>query len=262
MRAVALICTRNEELHIARCLEDLHAAGIETILIDNGSTDRTVAIAQGYIGKGLLRIETLPWRGHFALAEQIAKKQEITEAIDHDWVLHVDADEWLCPAEPGATLSAAIERVDAEGYNCINFDEFVFAPSPDEDFTACGSYARRMTTYYFFEPEPRRLMRAWRRDLKPGMDTGHHLSSDRLRLYPHNFVLRHYIALSHAHMVEKYVGRHFDPAEVARGWHVNRLSLTADALVLKPSPYLKRLERWDSTAFDRSMPAKTHFWQW
>jgi glycosyltransferase involved in cell wall biosynthesis len=261
VRIVALICTRNEELHIGRCLDDLHAAGIETILIDNDSEDRTVELARKRVGAGLLTIETLPWRGYFALAEQIAKKQEIIKRVDHDWLLHVDADEWLCPAEEGITLADAITRVDADGYNCINFDEFVFAPWPDEDFSD-GAYARNMTTYYFFEPAPAHFMRAWRRDLNPIMDNGHRLSSERLNLFPHNFVLRHYIALSYAHAVEKYVGRQFDPAEIARGWHGNRLGLKVAELALKPSPYLKTLPCWDSTDFDRSAPAKTHYWQW
>jgi glycosyltransferase involved in cell wall biosynthesis len=262
MRVVAIICTRNEELHIARCLDDLHAAGIETILIDNDSTDRTVLIAQNYLGKGLLFIKTLPWRGHFSLAEQIATKKEVIGRIEHDWVLYVDADEWLCPLQLGSTLADAINRVDSKGFNCINFDEMVFAPWPGEDFTAGGSYTRRMLTYYFFEPRPHRLMRAWRRDLRPAMETGHRLFSSQLKLYPHNFVLRHYVALSRAHAIKKYVGRRFDPTEVARGWHFNRLTINADNLMLKPSSYLKRLERWDSTAFDKSAPATKHFWEW
>ena len=158
MRIAALICTRNEELHIARCLDDLHGAGIETILIDNGSDDRTLTIAQNYLGSGLRSIETLPWRGHFALAEQIAMKREIIDRIDHDWVLHVDGDEWLCSPLPGVTLSEAIQQVDSEGYNCINFDEMVFAPWPNENFTD-GAYTRSMTTYYFFEPRPHHFMR-------------------------------------------------------------------------------------------------------
>src|SRR5580700_3859851 len=249
MRIVALICTRNEELHLARCLDDLHAAGIETILIDHGSADRTLTIAQKYLGTGLLSIETLPWQGHFSLAEQIAMKRKIIDRIDHDWVLHIDADEWLCPPRPRLTLSDSIKWVDSEGYNCINFDEMVFVPWPDEDFTN-DAYTRSMTTYYFFEPCPHHFMRAWRRDLKPKMDTGHSLSSSRLKLYPQNFVLRHYIALSHAQAVQKYVGRQFDPAEIARGWHANRLTIKASDLVLKPSPYLRRLERWDSADFD------------
>jgi hypothetical protein len=95
-----------------------------------------------------------------------------------------------------------------------------------------------MTTYYFFELEPHRLMRAWRRDLMPGMDNGHRLTSDRLKLYPQNFILRHYIALSHAQAVQKYVGRRFDPAELARGWHGNRLGIAESDLMLKPSRYL------------------------
>jgi glycosyltransferase involved in cell wall biosynthesis len=261
LRIAALICTRNEELHVERCLADIHAAGIETILIDNESEDKTVCLAKKYLGRGLLSIDTVPWRGHFALAEQIEMKRNIIRKIDHDWVLHIDADEWLCSTEAGEPLSDAIARVAADGYNCINFDEMVFAPWPHEDF-AGRDYTHEMTTYYFFQRSPRRLMRAWQRDIDPKMSSGHKIASKDLRLYPQNFILRHYIALSHAHAVQKYVGRQFDPAELARGWHRNRASVTSNNFMLKPSPFLRRLDSWDSNCFDKSMPTSEHFWGW
>ena len=50
------------------------------------------------------------------------------------------------------------------GFNVINFDEFVFIPGgPEEDF-AHRDFYREMLSYYFFAPQPRRLMRAWRND--------------------------------------------------------------------------------------------------
>jgi glycosyltransferase involved in cell wall biosynthesis len=263
MRIAAIVCVRNEQLHIARCLNDFVSDGIDVVLIDNDSEDRTVDVAREFLGRGLLSIERQPWNGIFELNEQLALKQAIVAQLDHDWVIHADADEWMCPPAPDASLSEAIERVDKEGFNGINFDEMVFVPWPDEDFTD-GDYIRKMTTYYFFEPLRQRLMRAWRRDI--GADNtqsgGHGLSSERLNPSPTSFVLRHYIALSHAHAVAKYVGRRFAKGEIEQGWHRNRLSIAAADLVLTPSPYLKRLEHWSSGNFDRSAPAKTHYWRW
>ena len=254
---------RNEEVHIARCLDDLLSGGIDVILIDNGSEDETVAIARRYLGRGLQSIEHLPWRGSFSLREQLLLKRCIVDRLHHDWVLHADADEWLCAPEPGLSLSEAIERVDREGFTCINFEEIVFVPWPDEDFTRCA-YTREMTTYYFFQPSRVRLERAWRR--KIGADNvsfaGHQLRSEGAKLYPTSFVLRHYIALSHAHAVRKYVERRFDLSETELGWHGNRLALRPPDLLLRPSPHLRRLERWNSQSFDRSAPAAKHFWQW
>jgi len=263
LRIVALICARNEELHIAQCLRNVLAGGAEAVLIDHESEDRTIQIARQYLGHGLLSIESLAWAGSFALREQLRLKQRITGQLGHDWVLHIDADEWLCPTEPQTRLAEAIERVDRAGFNCINFDEIVFVPWPNEDF-AGTDYVRRMTTYYYFSPQHPRLVRAWRRDLN-GDNTsygGHLVEADNLNLYPKNFILRHYIALSRAHAAKKYLKRPYDEAEVAMGWHLNRLAITNRELSLRPSSFLRTLDRWDSVKFDLSVPAKTHFWEW
>jgi glycosyltransferase involved in cell wall biosynthesis len=263
LHIVALICARNEELHIARCLRDIVSGGIEAILIDHESKDRTVEIARRYLGHGLLSIEHLAWRGCFSLQEQLRRKKQIISQLSHDWVLHVDADEWLCPAGPGTLLADAIERVDQAGFNCINFDEFVFVPLANEDFSGTD-YVRGMTTYYFFAPRQQRLIRAWRRDLG-GDNTahgGHLLEANQIKLYPQNFILRHYIALSQAHAARKYVWRRYDEAELAIGWHFNRIAIKDSDLALQPSSVLRKLDRWDSVNFDLSTPAKMHFWEW
>jgi glycosyltransferase involved in cell wall biosynthesis len=239
------------------------AGGVEAILVDHESEDRTVEIAEQYLGHGLLSIERLAWTGRFSLKEQLRRKQQIISRLSHDWVLHVDADEWLCPAEPGIALADAIARVDQAGFNCVNFDEVVFVPWPNEDF-AGTDYVRAMTTYYYFAPRQPRLVRAWRRDIG-GDNTGsggHLLEADHVNIHPQNFILRHYIALSQAHASRKYVGRRFDEAELETGWHSNRAAIKHGDLALRPSSYLRKLDHWDSVNFDLSAPAKTHFWEW
>jgi glycosyltransferase involved in cell wall biosynthesis len=262
LRIVAVICARNEELHIARCLRDILAGGIEAILIDHESDDRTVEIARQYLGLGLLSIEHLAWSGSFALQEQLRRKKQIISQLTQDWVLHVDADEWLCPAESGISLADAIERVDQAGFNCINFDEIVFVPWANEDFSGTD-YVRKMTTYYFFAPEQPRLIRAWRRDC--GGDNiahgGHLLQAQSINLYPRNFILRHYPALSQAQAANKYVGRRFDETELAMGWHSNRIVTERSDMALRPSSFLRQLDRWDSVNFDLSAPSGKHFWE-
>ena len=41
-------------------MEHFAAQGVETHLLDNDSTDRTVEIAEGYLGQGLIGIESFP----------------------------------------------------------------------------------------------------------------------------------------------------------------------------------------------------------
>jgi glycosyltransferase involved in cell wall biosynthesis len=135
MSAVALVCVRNEALHLRACVGDFVRQGVDVILIDNDSTDGSIAaIREEFLGKGLLSIERLPWRGAFSLTEQLAVKKKLIESVTHDWIIHADADEWLqAPPEYGS-LMEGIRAADGDGFNCINFLEFVFLPRPGEDF--------------------------------------------------------------------------------------------------------------------------------
>ncbi len=263
IRILAVICVRNEEIHIRRCLDALVNDGIDVILIDNDSEDRTIDIARDYLGHGLLSIGRQPWHGAFDLSEQLAMKRAIIENADHDWVIHADADEWLRPWPAETSLANAIRQVDAEGFNCIDFDEMVFVPKAEDDFAHDG-YVREMTNYYFFRPSSPRLMRAWQRDLDADSHSsgGHLIRAANLRLCPRNFIMRHYIALSSAHAMKKYVGRRYAHADLAKGWHARRRRIAPSDLAFAQSSYIKQLPRWDSQDFDRTAPAPTHFWEW
>ena len=76
------IITKNEESNIKRCLESIRWAD-EIIVVDSGSTDKTLKICQTYHCK---IIET-EWLG-FGLTKQIG-----VNAASNDWVLSIDADE-------------------------------------------------------------------------------------------------------------------------------------------------------------------------
>jgi glycosyltransferase involved in cell wall biosynthesis len=263
VRALAIICARNEAIHIRRCIGGLIADGLDVVLVDHESNDATVALASTFLDRGLVSIETLPWLGFFSLSAQLAKKQQIIERTTHDWIVHVDADEWLCAPSPGQTLLAAIEEADAGGYNCINFHELVFVPRPGEDF-ATESYAARMTTYYFFEPTHPRLIRAWKRSAAfTNINNGGHLLEGReIKLSPRDLFLRHYMVLSFDHACRKYLSRVFSPEELAKGMHKKRAMLDEKSLVLKNGVYLRDLPSPESVDFDLNQPAPEHYWLW
>ncbi len=260
---LAIVCARNESLHITRCLQDLIAEGVEVVLVDNGSTDDTVERARPFLGRGLRSIESLPWHGTFSLTEQLARKAAIAAAAPDDWILHADADERFTAPAGFGSLREALTRVEREGYTCVNFSEFVFVPLQGEDFAFEG-YAGSMRTYYFFEPGRPHFMRAWRRELAPALagHGGHVLRGPGVRLYPVDFILRHYIMLSEAHGIEKYAARSFAGEDLAKGWHGNRVAIPPSAFRIAPRPELRALPTPDSNDFDVSAPQRTHFWQW
>ncbi len=87
MKITATIITLNEERNIARAIESLRCAD-EILIVDSGSTDRTVELAQN-LG---VRVFEAGWRG-FA-----GQKNWAAEQAAHDWILSLDADEALSEA--------------------------------------------------------------------------------------------------------------------------------------------------------------------
>jgi len=84
MKITATIITLNEERSIARAIESLRCAD-EILIVDSGSTDRTVELAQN-LGA---RIIEANWRGFSA------QKNWAAEQASNAWVLSLDADEAL-----------------------------------------------------------------------------------------------------------------------------------------------------------------------
>jgi glycosyltransferase involved in cell wall biosynthesis len=264
MRALAITCVRNEEAHIANLIGGLIRDGLDVTMIDHGSTDRTVKIASQFLGKGLLEMRLLPWTGTFSLSTQLEHKWALAERAPHDWIVHVDADEWLKSPREGQRLIDAIEEVDRAGYNCINFNEFVFVPLPGEDVSR-KNYRFALKRYYFFQPVYPHLQRAWKKNAGlDNRDGAGHLVSGDVRMCPEDFVMRHYIFLSEERARKKYVGRPFDRDEVIRGWHYDKIHATPENLSFprKGDPHFDVLSEPSSERYNITRPLKKHYWEW
>jgi tetratricopeptide (TPR) repeat protein len=92
MRLTLCLIVRDEEELLPACLEAAAPAADEIVVVDTGSTDATVAIAESFGARVLHR----PWDGSFSAARNAA-----LEAATGDWVLFLDADEQL-QADPAA----------------------------------------------------------------------------------------------------------------------------------------------------------------
>lgn len=80
---------KDEEELLPRCLESVRGAVDEIIVVDTGSSDRSVAIARKY---GAMVVE-FGWCDDFAAARNAG-----LERATGDWILFLDADEALEPA--------------------------------------------------------------------------------------------------------------------------------------------------------------------
>ena len=90
---------KNEEKFLAGCLESVKNIVDEIIIVDTGSTDKTIEIANSYNAK----VYHFEWKNDFSLARN--------ESIKHatgDWILILDADERLAitlTTSPAVALS-------------------------------------------------------------------------------------------------------------------------------------------------------------
>ena len=112
-----IVPARNEEACLGACLESLAAqAGVqsEVIVVNDGSTDRTAAIARSFANVRLLDAPALPpgWTGKTnAMAAGAC-------AARGDWLLFTDADTVHLPASLSRSLSEAqSQRADLLSYS-------------------------------------------------------------------------------------------------------------------------------------------------
>src|SRR3954469_15272586 len=81
---------KDEEEMLPRTLEAIKPAVDEIVVVDTGSTDRTVEIAESF-GAKVLHHE---WTGDFAAARNVS-----IDAASGDWIVWLDADEVLVPED-------------------------------------------------------------------------------------------------------------------------------------------------------------------
>ncbi|BDM62773.1 glycosyl transferase family 2 [Shewanella sp. NFH-SH190041] len=82
-----ILITKNEADRVATCLESVKQIADEIIVLDSGSTDKTVDICRRYTDK----VEITDWPGFGK------QKQRALDRATCDWVLSIDADEALDP---------------------------------------------------------------------------------------------------------------------------------------------------------------------
>lgn len=101
----AIILTKNEEVNIRRCIESIIGLADRIAVVDSGSTDNTVAIAQE-LGAEIYRNEPFV---HYA--------RQFNWALDNvdirtKWVFRIDADEAVTPELKEEILQACKDHSD------------------------------------------------------------------------------------------------------------------------------------------------------
>jgi glycosyltransferase involved in cell wall biosynthesis len=98
---------RNEEQHLAACLDSVRELQPELIIVDTGSTDATPDIARQY------GAQVVPF--DFNYVDFSAARNHGLKHAQANWILVLDADEVL-DARAARTMSLLIKREDNAGY--------------------------------------------------------------------------------------------------------------------------------------------------
>ncbi len=105
-RISVCMIVKDEEQFIEQCLESVKPIASQIVIVDTGSTDRTVEIAKEHGAE----VYHFKWSNDFAAARNAA-----LEHVRGDWVLVIDADEVL-PQASHAALTNDITSVNVIGY--------------------------------------------------------------------------------------------------------------------------------------------------
>ncbi len=97
-RLSVCVIAKNEEQFLAQCLRSVKDAAAQIIVVDTGSTDRTVEIAKAHGAE----VHSFAWCDDFSAARNAA-----LERATGDWILILDADEEL-PPDQHAALQAGL----------------------------------------------------------------------------------------------------------------------------------------------------------
>jgi glycosyltransferase involved in cell wall biosynthesis len=99
MKISACLITLNEERNLPRCLKSVARLVDEILVVDSGSTDATLDIAEKFGARVVLQ----DWLGY------VGQKNFALAQASHAWVLSIDADE-----EISSELAASIARIKAD----------------------------------------------------------------------------------------------------------------------------------------------------
>lgn len=179
---------KNEESTIARCLESVKPIVDEIIIIDTGSTDRTVEIAKDFGGQ----VHPFAWRDDFSAA-----RNESLAHCNGEWALIVDADEAIDPLDYEKIKSACTSPF-ADAYELIHRDYMLSSHATTQDMAAVpneSAYAEGRHLPFYADAKALRLAKRYEWLSFAGRvheTVGNSLEAHGKSIRPLDAVLHHY----------------------------------------------------------------------
>ncbi|WP_168016717.1 glycosyltransferase family 2 protein [Halomonas salinarum] len=112
-KIVAIILTKDEELHLARCVESLKKINAKVVVVDSGSSDLTCKIAK----ENGCEVYFNPWVNY---------SHQFNYALNNfvggaDWVFRIDADEYI----DDQCAESICKKVEDESVNAIYLNRYI-----------------------------------------------------------------------------------------------------------------------------------------
>ena len=228
-KVIAIMSCYNEADVIVPSIRYLVEQGVQVYVLDNWSTDGSYALAQDQIGNGVIGVERFPATGPspcYDWNDILTRVEELAFALDANWFIHNDVDEFRESPWEGVSLREAMYRVDWMGFNCVDHTVLNFHPI-DNGYRA-GSDVKSYFRHWEWGQRPGHFAqrKAWKKTaqrVKLAESGGHDVQFAGRRIFPHNFLTRHFPIRSQNHgetKIFKERKSRWNPSEREKGWHV------------------------------------------
>src|SRR5579862_51634 len=226
-RPLVITTTYNDADIVRDMLTALLDDGFDVHVIDNWSTDdtfaRMTAMRKGCPQLTLERFPEYTPSRSFELQAMLRRKEVIAAGHAGRWIVHHDSDEIRCAPWKDVSFRGGLHLVDKLGFSAVDFSICEFLPVTD-DFRPDAGLAQ--LTHFAFPPHSRQI-KAWRQGTSPvdiATTAGHEAQFEGRRLFPYNFLLKHYPFRSPEQAKRKIVverRERYPPHERALLWHTH-----------------------------------------
>jgi Glycosyl transferase family 2 len=239
LRALAIIPVRNEADILPWTVQHLVDQGVEVYVIDNWSTDGSWEMLSWLPISGRERFPSSGPEDRYNCLSMLRRIDEVAAASKADWCIFHDADEIRRSPRPGETIVRGLQRVEAEGYNAVNHNLYLFRPI-DDDYV--GDPERHFSYYTRAHVDcGLNHIKAWKNAGRlTGLGTraaggGHAFGFPGMNVHPQKWVLKHYPIRGQRHGTRKMAERlnRWNAEERSWGWHVQYEGLSAKSNFLQ-----------------------------
>jgi Glycosyl transferase family 2 len=266
---VAIVQVYNEADVFGAVLEHLTGQGIGVYVMDDWSTDGTLAIAQGFVGRGVVGIEQFPFEGRSAVFLHEAGMQRKAElALElagkgARWCIHYDADELRESPWPGVGLREGLLRAESEGFNAVDHVLLEFLPV-DETWRGGMSPAEHFRYFEYLNTRGNsRHVKAWIQGTEVvdlATHAGHDVQFAGRRVHPVPFLIKHYSIRNTAQARKKIFQDRlprYEQEMVEKGLHLHYKQVKEEQVFVR-SVGDPKLRLFDQGAFQRELLAERY----